>query len=299
MTDQPGLQDAGSTSPRYASRERLLAAGETVIQEGEQGDTAYCILEGEVSVWKHTEKGSIELARLGAGDIFGEMSIVDEKPRSASVTAVRDTRLKELKRTEFLKSFQHDPDFAASLLRVLFERLRETGAKLTQLQHSPASASPSASLPEPAATAAAPDLPRPVQPQYQPLLPMVVTLEGLTKPAQEALPSHPYVIDKLPCRIGRASDDNLACNDLVIHDFEPYQISVNHLLIFQDRRAGDGIPRIGIFDRGSARGSWLNDCRLGGLMGDENATFLESDTAELVLGEEDSLFRFRLTVKPA
>jgi CRP-like cAMP-binding protein len=280
--------------PCAGSREIQLAAGETLIREGELGDTAYCIVSGEVRVWKRAGSGEIELARLGPGAIFGEMSIVDEKPRSASITTVCETRLKELKRAQFLDSFQHDPDFATSLLRVLFERLRETGAKLTELQQGGEPAPQAPATPAPVATAA------PASPAKRALVDspasLVVRLEGLTQPAREALPSNPFVIDRLPCRIGRASNDQLAYNDLTIPDFEPYQISVNHLLIFQERQAGSNQGRIGIFDRGSSRGSWLNDCQLGGLMGDDTATFLEGGTAELVLGDQDSVFRYRISI---
>lgn len=291
----------GDQHPCAGSREVLLAAGDTLIHEGELGDTAYCIIEGEVKVWKQSESGAVELARLGPGAIFGEMSIVDEKPRSASITALTTTKLKELKRTQFLESFQHDPEFATSLLRVLFERLRETGAKLTQLQQIPSlsgAAASRSSFEGSTATAAsqAPsdivsDTPRtPSQAQ------LMVTLEGLTEPAREALPANPYRIDQLPCRIGRLSDDKLAYNDLVLPDFEPYQVSVNHLLIFSERRSGDAYGRIGIFDRGSSRGSWLNGVQLGGLMADDNATYLELGESELVLGDQDSIFRFRILV---
>jgi hypothetical protein len=126
-----------------------------------------------------------------------------------------------------------------------------------------------------------------------------VTLEGLTQPAQAALPSNPYVIPQLPCRIGRAGAPDAGLNDLLLQDFEPYQVSADHLLIFQDRRGGAAEGRIGIFDRGSERGSWLDDRRLGGLMGDDSATLLDRGSAVLVLGEQDSVFRFRLTVTPS
>lgn len=281
-------------SPCAGSREIQLAAGETLIHEGELGDTAYCIVSGEVRVWKHGGAGEIELARLGPGAIFGEMSIVDEKPRSASITTVCDTRLKELKRAQFLDSFKHDPDFATSLLRVLFERLRETGAKLTELQQGGVPAPPAPAPANPVASAA------PASPVecalVDPPASLVVRLEGLTRPAREALPCNPFVIERLPCRIGRTSTDALAYNDLMLPDLEPYQISVNHLLIFEERRAGSNQGRIGIFDRGSSRGSWLNDCPLGGLMGDDTATFLDGGTADLVLGDQDSVFRYRLSI---
>ena len=278
---------SGERTPSYRSLEVLLSAGETLIHEGDLGDTAYCIVEGEVRVWKRGESGEVELARLGKGSIFGEMSIVDEKPRSASITAVTDTRLKELQRSQFLDSFQQDPEFAISLLRVLFERLRETGAKLTKLQQ-PALAPPDSEAPS--AVGSMPSEPAAVASGFS------VTLEGLTQPAREALPSNPFPITTLPCRIGRLSEDQLAYNDLALPDFEPYQVSVNHLLIFQERRATEQVGRVGIFDRGSSRGSWLNGQQLGGLMGDDNATYVGLGESELVLGDQDSVFRFRLTV---
>lgn len=292
------------------SRERILAVGEEVIREGEFGDTAFYIVSGEVSIWKHTDTGTLELARLGAGQIFGEMSMVDEKPRSASVTALQPTCLKEVKRAEFLQCFQTDPAFAASLLRVLFERLRETGAKLTQLQNQSLNAAwPQAfDLGDMVATAPAVMTSREIasgagvaaRPEVTFAAgPLRVSIEGLSQPACGALPSNPYVIEKLPCRIGRTSQDALSYNDLTIHDFEPYQVSINHLLIFEEKDPAGAGSRIGIFDRGSARGSWLNHCQLGGLMGDDSATYLGLGTSELVLGDQDSQFRFRITVAAA
>lgn len=117
-------------------------------------------------------------------------------------------------------------------------------------------------------------------------------LEGLTQPGREALPCNPFVIERLPCRIMRTSTDQLAYNDLMLPDFEPYQISVNHRLIFQEKRGGSNQGRIGIFDRGSSRGSWRNDCPLAGLMDDDTATFIEGGSGDLVLGGQDSLFRY-------
>ena len=279
--------------PCAASRETEYPAGETLIHEGDLGDTAYSIVSGQVRVWKHVSDGEIELARLGPGEIFGEMSLVDEKPRSASVTTVVATRVKELKRAQFLECFQQDPEFATSLLRVLLERLRETGAKLTQLQQGSVASTPQ-QQPSMLAVEQASHLPRSHCAQAQTAC--LIRLEGLTEPARESLPSNPYVIDRLPCRIGRSTTDQLAYNDLSIQDFEPFQISVNHLLIFQETDPNSGSVRIGIFDRGSSRGSWLDGSPLGGLMGDDTATFIEGGSPELVLGDQDSLFRYRITV---
>ena len=273
------------------SEQLELTEGDTLIREGELGDTAFCIVTGEVRVWKSGEAGSVELARLGPGSIFGEMSMVDEKPRSASVTATCPTCVKLIRRSDFFQSFQNDPEFAASLLKVLFERLRETGARLTQLQQaSPFTASNAPSIGQSAARAASQIRAVATPSQY------LIRLEGLTGPAQEALPSNPMLVESLPLRIGRQSDDPMANNDLSIRDFEPFQISVNHLLIFEDIDPVSQNTRVGIFDRGSSLGSWLDGRPLGGLMAEENATYLDIGESRLVLGSEDSVFRYRINV---
>ena len=268
-----------------------LAEGEVLINEGDSGDTAYCVVTGEVVVWKVGEFGPIELARLGPGAIFGEMSMVDEKPRSASVRALCSTRVKCIRRSQFLDSFENDPDFAASLLKILLERLRETGARLAELGQlgsvpvgsggaSEASPLPSASLDRVPAQS----------------LDRLIVLEGMTSPAREALPCNPFVIDHLPFRIGRQTNDPLANNDLSLNDFEPFQVSIHHLLIFMEISQDSSGERIGIFDRGSAQGSWINGAPLGGLMANENATYLEDGEVDLVIGSQDSLLRYRLTI---
>ena len=273
------------------SEQLELTEGDTLIREGELGDTAFCIVTGEVRVWKSGEGGSFELARLGPGSIFGEMSMVDEKPRSASVTATCPTCVKLIRRSEFFQSFQNDPEFAASLLKVLFERLRETGARLTQLQQaSPFTASNAPSIGQSAARAESQIRTVATPSQY------LIRLEGLTGPAQEALPSNPMLVESLPLRIGRQSDDPMANNDLSIRDFEPFQISVNHLLIFEDIDPVSQNRRVGIFDRGSSFGSWLDGRPLGGLMAEDNATYLDIGESQLVLGSEDSVFRYRINV---
>jgi len=268
-----------------------LAEGEVLINEGDSGDTAYCVVTGEVVVWKVGEFGPIELARLGPGAIFGEMSMVDEKPRSASVRALCSTRVKCIRRSQFLDSFENDPDFAASLLKILLERLRETGARLAELGQLGSvpvgSGGPSEASPLPSAS-----LDRvPAQ-----SLDRLIVLEGMTSPAREALPCNPFVIDHLPFRIGRQTNDPLANNDLSLNDFEPFQVSIHHLLIFMEISQDSSGERIGIFDRGSAQGSWINGAPLGGLMANENATYLEDGEVDLVIGSQDSLLRYRLTI---
>ena len=271
-----------------------LFEGEVLIDEGDSGDTAYLVVTGEVLVWKAGRFGPIELARLGPGAILGEMSIVDDKPRSASVRALCSTRVKCIRRSHFLDSFKSDPHFAASLLKILLERLRETGARLAELgQVGSLPISPgelSEALPLPSA---------PLDFALAQPLDRLIVLEGATAPAREALPCNPFVINHLPFRIGRQTNDPLANNDLSLSDFEPFQVSIHHLLIFKEISIGSSEPRIGIFDRGSAQGTWINGAPLGGLMADGNATYLDDGEADLVFGPQDSLLRYRLKISSA
>ena len=109
-------------------------AGEVIVQENDFGETAYVIEQGQVEVSKELDGQKVHLAYLGAGETFGEMSMIDEKPRSATVTAVTETVVSEIRRDDFFNSFQTDPKVALALLKVLFERLREAHAMILQLQ---------------------------------------------------------------------------------------------------------------------------------------------------------------------
>jgi CRP-like cAMP-binding protein len=109
-------------------------AGEVIIRENDLGDAAYIITQGKVEITKESTGQKVHLAYLGVGETFGEMSMIDEKPRSATVTAVTETLVSEIRRDEFFNSFQTEPKQALQLLKVLFERLREADAKILELQ---------------------------------------------------------------------------------------------------------------------------------------------------------------------
>ena len=268
-------------------------AGQVLICEGEFSDQAYQLLEGRVKVWKISSSAadSIELAELGPGQIFGEMALVDEKPRSASVTALTDARLKVLRRREFLQSFRSDPDFAAALLAALTERLREASARLALLP-SPMAAEASANIrpqPEPERVN--------LEVSSESLPAHTLILEGLTEPAKQALPINPLVISSFPARLGRAARDELSSNDIQLIDFEPYQISIHHLLIFQNQLPGENYGKVGLLDRGSSLGSWLNERSLSQAASDGECQYLSGKESVLVFGSADSLYRYRVTLE--
>ena len=115
------------------AKQRQFATGEIIIRENDIGETAYVIEQGRVKVTKKRGGRTVHLAELGPGGTIGEMSMIDEKPRSATVIAIEDSILREVHRNEFSVALQNETDAAIRLLRVIFERLREADARIAEL----------------------------------------------------------------------------------------------------------------------------------------------------------------------
>ena len=214
---------------------------------------------------------------IGAGETFGEMIMIDEKLRSATMTAVTATLVSEIRRDDFFNRFQTDPNVALQLLKVLFERLREADARILDLQK----ADPQQALvPEVLA----------VVPAWEQSNVTLVTLEGITPRAAAALPVTPFQITQFPFRIGRESEDPLIYNDLMLADSVPLQISRHHLAFVKHQ------GRVGVVDRGSTLGSWVDGRQVGGPSGLSGPVFFTGTEGLLVLGQRDSPFRYRVTL---
>jgi CRP/FNR family cyclic AMP-dependent transcriptional regulator len=101
--------------------ERSFAKGEKIVREGESGIGLYLILEGQVQI----ERGGKPLARLGSGQFFGEMALLDEQPRSADVIALEQTNCLLMTRWDFRAVVKTNPEIAINIMRELARRLRE------------------------------------------------------------------------------------------------------------------------------------------------------------------------------
>src|SRR5712671_18302 len=116
------------------ARGRQFQKGQTVIREGETGDELFVLFRGKVQV----TKGEMAIASLKAGGHFGEMGLVDQAPRSATVTAVEETSAVAIDRDSLLRLMRRDSLLAVKLLwsfvQVLSERLRNTNEALTGLK---------------------------------------------------------------------------------------------------------------------------------------------------------------------
>jgi CRP/FNR family cyclic AMP-dependent transcriptional regulator len=113
------------------------SAGEPIINAGDTGHCMYVILRGSVRVSVKRGNGEIELARLSAGDFFGEVALVDDGPRSANVTAIEDCELLCITRTTLGVLAGLQPGGAIHLLaaigRSLVARLRRGNKKYIDL----------------------------------------------------------------------------------------------------------------------------------------------------------------------
>lgn len=96
-------------------------AGSILTREGRDGGLMFVIVDGEAEV----ERDGRVINRLGSGDVIGELSLIDGKPRSANVRAVTDTRVLELAGDDFRSLADGSPKFVRNLLRALSLRIRD------------------------------------------------------------------------------------------------------------------------------------------------------------------------------
>jgi CRP-like cAMP-binding protein len=118
-----GISDESMARLAAVTGEQDFDAGHFIVLQGQVGTGLYVILDGSVRV----ERGSEELAVLGPGDFFGELSVIDQQPRSASVQAVEPTRCLALASWDLLDLLEKDPKLSLNLIRALAARVREHG----------------------------------------------------------------------------------------------------------------------------------------------------------------------------
>ena len=99
-----------------------IKAGSVIFREGEAADRLFVIKSGEVRI----QIGNRTITELSAGDIFGEMALIDNEPRSATAVAMTDVELVPVSEKQFLFLVSQTPYFALKVMRVLARRLRAT-----------------------------------------------------------------------------------------------------------------------------------------------------------------------------
>ena len=115
-------------------------AGETIIEQGDQGIGLMVIVAGSVKVLKKRATGAdLDVATMGPGEFFGEITVLDSAPRTASVVATEDTECLVLSSWVFKAAMETHPEIALQVLPVVVRRYRSTNDKLLALQDENAS----------------------------------------------------------------------------------------------------------------------------------------------------------------
>jgi CRP/FNR family transcriptional regulator, cyclic AMP receptor protein len=128
------LDDDAAASLRSSMSETRIGRGDMLFHEGDSGDRLYVVTDGKIKLGRTSADGRENLlAILGPGQMFGELSLFDPGPRSATATAVTPCTLMSLGHDELLRWLEDQPSVARALLHQLAARLRKTSDVVADL----------------------------------------------------------------------------------------------------------------------------------------------------------------------
>lgn len=125
----------------FTSERLTFQPGQSLFRQGDMGDAAYIIVSGEADVVVETPKGPLKVAGVKKNDFVGEIAILCDVPRTATITAQSELTTLRISKDLFFRLISEFPQMAVEIMRVLAQRLekttadlRDTNAKLRQLQ---------------------------------------------------------------------------------------------------------------------------------------------------------------------
>lgn len=244
-------------------------AGETIIEEGDEGSWAFVILSGRAKVLKETGTGEVTLAVMEAGQVFGEMSLIEDRPRSATIKAETNIKLRVINRQHFNELLKENPSTLVPIMKSLFERLRQVSELLAEKMI----------MDTVSGTRTGND--------------KEIIMEGQSVKAKKALDNRKLLISTFPFCIGRyvpydSNSDVFYNNDLAIEEEKPYVISRNHLSINYEG------GKVWVVDRGSSFGAVVNGKEIGG-KAEAKRLPLDKEQNQLIIGPPTSGYIFLLS----
>ncbi len=263
-----------------------------IIREGSKGTTGYIVNTGKVEVSVLKDGKKCVLAVLGKGQIFGEMGLIEDKPRSATVIALENTTLVKIQRKTFADNFSKNPAVILPIVRTLLERLR-TASKMVNTTCKKCSLKLQQSGDDKEVEPTTSHSAKKVTLTQKEEDNIHVTLKGLNTISNNELHGKPMEIKEFPFRVGRITPkdgeidkDVLANNHFCIREENvPYYVSENHFLI--DKVDGS----IVVVDRGSRNGLYLNGKHI------KDSCILDMEDNQLIVGSAYSPFVFDINVK--
>lgn len=118
----------------FTSERVQFAQGQRFFSQGDPSDAAYVILEGRADVLLRAPSGEIKVAELGQNALVGEMGILGDSPRSATIQASQATTALRIDKRVFLELLAQFPPMSIAVMRELANRLERTNAQLAQLK---------------------------------------------------------------------------------------------------------------------------------------------------------------------
>lgn len=127
------LDDDAARELRDLLEVKEIKSASSLFRHGDKGDAMYLIASGRVRISVRDSVGhDVTLAELAGGDFFGEMALLDGRPRSADATVVENSRFAVLSRDKFISFVRRNPDVALEMLTAITLRLRHTDEMLRQ-----------------------------------------------------------------------------------------------------------------------------------------------------------------------
>ncbi len=126
-----GIEPAKLKLLAFTSERMNFDKGQSLMRQGEMGNAAYLILSGEADVLADAGGGPVKVASVGRNGFVGEMAILRDQPRTATVTAATNVSTLKITKESFFQLIEDSPKIAVELMRILAQRLEVTTIDLT------------------------------------------------------------------------------------------------------------------------------------------------------------------------
>lgn len=252
-------------------------AGAVIFRQGDESQDVYRIVSGSVQVlFEQSDGQQMLLATLAEDDIFGEMAMIDESPRSATAIVSEDADLELMEPTDFTEAFFKNPVVLAPYLACLIDRLRSSNEKIFELTQKL-------------------EKTKPARPRFSQSISFGtrLVLMPTSRLSERTLTAPRISIAKFPFRIGRKPSGKgphiLQKNDLSLINCDPMQVAKSHISIELENGT------VYVRDRQTRCGTRVNGKRLHQDEGELVYKLCEKEN-ELTIGDESSPLIYKLKI---
>lgn len=116
----------------FTSERTCFSPGQSLIKQGDMGDCGYLILEGDADVMLDTESGPVKVSGVGRNDFVGEMALLMDQPRTATILARTEVATLKITKESFFQLVEDSPKIGIEMMRILAHRLEATTADLSR-----------------------------------------------------------------------------------------------------------------------------------------------------------------------